>query len=58
MTEIVADARVITTKSSEQIFIWHLVESKVLTEHGRGYKKFKFEDNKKTINSQTKEKEG
>lgn len=46
MTEIVAYARVITTKSSEQIFIWHLVESKVLTEHGRGYKKFKFEDNK------------
>lgn len=27
-------------------------------EHCRGYKKFKFEDNKKTINSQTKGKKG
>lgn len=40
-TEIVAYARDITTKSNEQISFWHLVESKVLTKHRRGYKKLK-----------------
>lgn len=41
MAEIIAYARAITTKSSEQIFIWHLVESKALTKHCRGNKKLK-----------------